>query len=438
MTIQTASDLAALPENLRNAFLRDLGTDATIELKHNWRFWALPHQRIIDKPVRTTLFNAGRGAGKTWYGSNWTLDQVDELPDGSILHLIGETLSEVHEVMCAGPSGIAQMANPLKGKVRYFKGAQASEVVLEFWNGTTCKVFTGHKPEKLRGPQCHGGWFDELAKYKYPEKAYEQYKYGCRLGEFPQTLITTTPRPIALMRKLLAHPKTVVLTGSTYANAANLAPSFIEEMEEEYEGTRMGLQELHAQMLDDNPNALWQLDILNQYRVDREPEDFEAIVIGVDPPVTDRGDACGIVAAGTAKKDGHHYVLGNHTIKKPKPLEWAKRAVNAYHHHQANRITAEVNQGGQMVLEMIKQIDPSVPVKMVRASRGKMLRAEPVAMLYEQGKVHHVGHLASLEDQMLNYDGETNTYSPDDLDALVWAISDLKGLNGVGPRIRMI
>lgn len=292
-------------------------------------------------------------------------------------------------------------------------------------NGSRIKLFSADEPERLRGPQFHYAWCDELAAWKYPE-AYDQLQFGLRLGDHPQTVITTTPKPKPLIRNLTKRDDgTVVVThGSTFENKDNLAASALIELQARYAGTRLGRQELEGEILEDVEGALWTQDNIDTNRVDKAPIDLQRIVVAVDPAVTSNEDSdeTGIIVAGK-NNQGELFVLADYTIKAS-PMGWAQRAIEAYREHNADAIVAEVNNGGDMIPTLIKQIDTNIRVKTVRATRGKQLRAEPVASLYEQNRAHHVGHLDKLETQLTTWTPE-DPKSPDRLDALVWAATEL-------------
>lgn len=279
-------------------------------------------------------------------------------------------------------------------------------------------------------------WVDELAKFKYPEETWDNLEFGLRLGDNPQVICTTTPRPIKIIKDLVKDPKTTETRGNTMDNRSNLNPAFLERMLEKYQGTRLGRQELGGELLDDNPNALWIRSDIEQYKVARTP-DLDRIIVGVDPAVTSRSGSCdtGIIVAGvnrqvfdpkTGKYSPHYYILGDYTIHDT-PRKWALETVSAFDKHSADRVVGEVNNGGDLVESNIRTVAPDIPYSHVYASRGKATRAEPVSSLYEQGRVHHVGSYPFLEDQMCDWvPGESD--SPDRVDALVWAITALSGV----------
>jgi predicted phage terminase large subunit-like protein len=298
-------------------------------------------------------------------------------------------------------------------------------------SGAIAKTYSGEEPDQLRGPQHEIAWVDELAKFQYADETWSNLQFGLRLGNWPRVLVTTTPRPIQIIRDLLLQSKTDgavhVTRGSTYDNEANLAPEFIRAIRAKYEGTRLGRQELHAEVLDDLTGALWSRDMIERCRYKGELPEFSRVVVGVDPSGFDgeTDDSQGIVIAGKGK-DGFFYVLDDRSVRM-KPEGWGRAVVAAYRDHKADRIAVERNFGGDMCRAVIQSVMPGAPVEAVSASRGKHLRAEPIAALYEQGKVRHVRPFPALEDQMclITTQGWEGTGSPDRLDAMVWALTEL-------------
>lgn len=292
-------------------------------------------------------------------------------------------------------------------------------------NGSRIKGFSAEKPDRLRGPQHHHAWCDELAAWSSPE-TFDQLQFGLRLGAHPQVIVTTTPRPTKIVKELMKDPETIITRGSTYENKDNLAASTLITLQNKYENTRLGRQELFGEVLDDNPGALWTRAGIESARIKIEDlPPLTRVVVGIDPAVTNTedSDSTGIVTCGMSA-DGQYYVLDDNTLKAS-PQEWATVAVKAYEKHKADRIVAETNNGGDLVIHLLKQVKPTVATKKVTATRGKHLRAEPIAALYEQGRVHHVGYFGSLEDQMCEYEPGVDGESPDRMDALVWALTEL-------------
>ncbi|MBB5722072.1 phage terminase large subunit-like protein [Loktanella ponticola] len=408
-------------------------TTAQIEaLPYLFDFWALPHQRPPAGDWRTWVIMGGRGAGKTRAGAEW----VRSLAEGPTpnakgrarrIAIVGETVDQTREVMIYGESGILAVSPPDR-RPKWIAGRK----MLEWPNGATAHVFSAHDPDALRGPQFDALWADEVAKWKSGEDAWDMLQFALRLGDNPQACVTTTPRNAPVLKALLARDSTVTTHAPTSANAMNLAAGFMEEVTARYGGTRLGRQELEGVMLGDAEGALWSSDALAAAEV-REVPQLDRIVVAVDPPVSHHGksDACGIVVAGAVTSGPPHtwraYVLADLTAHTDSPTEWAKVAIAAMDRFGADRMVAEVNQGGDMVESVVRQIDPMVPYKAVRASKGKAVRAEPVAALYEQGRVKHLRGLGELEDQMclMTSNGFTGSGSPDRVDALVWALKDL-------------
>ena len=316
--------------------------------------------------------------------------------------------------MVGGPSGITTLYPDVVWT--------PSKRLLTWPNGSTALTFSADKPDQLRGPQCHKAWADELAAWRYPD-AWDQLKFGLRLGSETQCVITTTPRPTLLIRKLAKAARVITTRGSSYDNAANLDPEFLRDLEDSYKGTRLERQEVYGELLEDVDGALWKLDDIDKGREATHPP-LDRIVVAIDPAVTatDKSDETGIIVAGVAGKEA--YILED-LSGRYSPNEWARVAVEAFDRHHADRIVAEVNQGGDMVESTLRTVRPLISYRAVRASKGKRTRAEPIAALYEQGRVHHVGMFDLLEAQMTEWDASSGADSPDRLDALVWALTDL-------------
>lgn len=341
--------------------------------------------------------------------------------------LVGETLDQAREVMIFGDSGILACSPPDR-KPRW----EATKKRLVWPNGAVATIYSAHDPESLRGPQFDAAWLDELAKWKRASDTWDMLQFGLRLGVRPRQCVTTTPRNVDVLKRLVSTSSTVVSHAPTEANGAHLASSFLEEVRARYEGTFLGRQELDGVLLDDVEGALWSTDMIDAARSDARAE-ASRIVVAVDPATTGHSgsDACGIVVAAVdmtgQPPDWRVDVLEDASIAAASPLEWAQASVEAFHRHDADRLVAEVNQGGDLVETVLRQIDPALPFRAVRASRGKTARAEPVAALYEQGRVSHAPGLTELEDEMrlMTLRGFTGQGSPDRVDALVWAIHDL-------------
>lgn len=306
-------------------------------------------------------------------------------------------------------------------------------------NGSSLQIFSGEEPERLRGPQHHGAWVDELAAFQYAQEAWDQLKFGLRLGDNPQTCVTTTPKPVPLLRALLKQDDgTVVVTrGSTFDNRKNLAPAALREFLARYEGTRLGRQELYGELLEDVDGALWTLGLIEKHRVPQITERVIRRVVSVDPAVTktDHSDETGIIVC-SRDGNGHAYVEADYSMRGT-PNEWAHRVIAAYDERECDVVVVEVNQGGDMIAATLRTIRPTLPIKEIRASKGKRLRAEPVSSMYEQGRIHHVGVLASLETQMTSWTPD-DPKSPDRLDALVHALTELMEGNSAQAYLRAI
>ncbi|KIZ41592.1 MULTISPECIES: terminase family protein [Rhodopseudomonas] len=415
-------------------------------LDAQWDIFAHDHQRPPElapngEPWLTWLLIGGRGAGKTRAGAEWIRCQALGLPPFATqpverIALVGESEHDVREVMIEGVSGLlaVHMAQERPAWL-------PSRKRLEWPNGAVAQAFSADDPESLRGPQFGCAWSDEMAKWRYAEAAFDMLQFGLRLGPQPRQLITTTPRSTALLKRLIDDPTSVTTRASTRANALNLAPTFLQGVMARYQGTRLGRQELDGEIIEDRPDALWSRALLEQCRVEAAPA-LRRIVVAVDPPVSSgkRADCCGIVAAGICAA-GIVYVLADDSVAAATPSLWANKAIALWRRLEADALVVEVNQGGEMVRAVIGEVDQAVPVTPVRAHRGKWLRAEPVAMLYEQGRVKHAGLFAALEDEMCDFasTGLSGGRSPDRLDALVWAVASLAlAPRGDGPRIRSL
>lgn len=412
-------------------------------LASQWAIYAHDHQvppphAPNGEPWLTWLLIGGRGAGKTRAGAEWIRAQVLGLAPfadakAGQIALVGESEHDVREVMIEGVSGILAVHARSERPVW-----TPSRRRLEWSNGALAYAFSAEDPESLRGPQFDCAWADELAKWRYADAAFDMLQFGLRLGSRPRQLITTTPRPIPLIRRLMADPSTAVTRAPTQANAFHLSPAFLKNVVARYAGTRLGRQELDGEIIEDRPDALWSRALIEKCRV-REAPPLSRIVVAVDPPASSgkRADACGIVAAGVSGEGGV-YVIADDTIAGVTPAVWAAKAVALFHRCEADALVVEVNQGGEMATTVIRQIDAGVPVRPVRAMRAKWVRAEPVAALYEQGRVRHAGSFAALEDEMCDFGvgGLSSGRSPDRLDALVWAISSLALAPRGEPRVR--
>tara|TARA_R110001606_G_scaffold281395_2_gene430060 strand:+ start:6585 stop:7976 length:1392 start_codon:yes stop_codon:yes gene_type:complete len=445
----------------RNAFFSSLSTREQQEFLYRWNFWARPGQRPPAGDWSIWLIMAGRGFGKTRAGAEWVRSIAEG--DGSArFALVGANYAETRTVMVEGESGLLSIAPPKQRPVW-----EPSLKRLTWDNGAQAHLYSAAEPEGLRGPQHSHGWCDEIAKWMnnagQAEAAWDNLKMGLRLGYRPQLVATTTPRPVPLVRALVSGD-IVVSKGRTLDNDLHLPVAFLTAMTADYGGTRLGRQELDGELIEEVEGALWTRAMIEGCRVgrdvvrverSRDTSDsanrsldcarderdigFTRIVIGVDPPASKTGDACGIIVAGLGA-DGEGYILADCSVEKASPETWARKVADAADRFDADRVIAEANQGGAMVKSVLQAAKISLPVKLVHASRGKVARAEPVAALYENDRVHHVGAFPQLEDEMCGlligggYEGPGR--SPDRADALVWALTELMLGKRREPRVR--
>jgi len=402
---------------------------ATIKLYTDWLKTARPKQLEPEGKHNIWLILAGRGWGKTRTGAEDIALYALRHPN-VICAVVAPTHGDLRRVCFGGNSGLLSIIpDECYAKSRDFKGYSSSLSEIRLHNGSKIVGYAAQEPERLRGPQFHRAWCDEIAAWRYPE-AYDQLMFGLRLGEEPKCVITTTPKPTPLIKQLIDRKDTFVTTGNTFENEANLAPSALKMLKERYEGTALGRQELYAEILEDLDGALWNNRLIEEARLSEDTErTLQKVIVAIDPAVTakDDSDETGIVVVG---KDfnNEYYVLedlsGKHSADK-----WGRIAINAYYEWEADRIVAEVNNGGDLVERLLRNIDPNVPYRSVHATRGKLVRAEPIAALYEQRRVHHMGMYPELEAQMCTYTGDTKI-SPDRLDALVWGLTELSKSKG--------
>lgn len=434
--------IASLSQADRNIFLAELTLEERREFHSNWRLWARPEQVAPKSNWACWLICAGRGFGKTRAGAEWIGEIARDNPEARIA-LVGSSISEVRAVMVEGESGILACSS---GDMR--PNFEPSLKKITWPGGAIASLYSASDPESLRGPQHSHAWCDEIAKWDNSSEramnAWDNLQMGLRLGENPQITATTTPRAVPLMRRLIdseASGDVIVSRGSTYDNAANLPKKFISAMTSQFGGTTLGSQEIDGNLLEEVEGALWSRALLEQSRDNLCTEPIARIVVGVDPPVSARGDECGIVVAGVAA-NGIAKVLADTTLAKASPEQWAQAVAATAQEWKADRVVAEANQGGQMVESVLRAADCQMPIKLVHASIGKSARAEPVAALYEAGRVHHVGLFPKLEDQLCglmtggSYEGPGR--SPDRADALVWALSELMLSKRVNPRLLQI
>lgn len=439
--------LASRPAAERDAWLADLTDGEALALPFLFEFWAFDHQLPPPGDWRSWVILGGRGAGKTRAGSEWVRSMVEgsrPLDKGRAARvaLVGETYEQVRDVMVFGDSGILACSPPDRRPVW-----EAGRRRLVWPNGAVASAFSASDPEALRGPQFDAAWADELAKWKKGQDAWDMLQFALRLGDDPRCVVTTTPRTAPALKALLASPSTVQTHAPTEANL-HLPENFLQEVHARYAGTRLGRQELDGILLEDVDGALWTHAMLDRARVRQAPA-LDRIVVAVDPPVSahEGSDACGIVVAGVSMQgppsEWTAWVLEDATVQGASPTGWAQAAVDAMDRWGADRLVAEVNQGGALVEQVVRQVAPQVSYRAVRASKGKTARAEPVAALYERGRVRHAGGFAELEDQMcrMSISGYQGRGSPDRVDALVWALWALlvdPASSGMQARVRLL
>jgi phage terminase large subunit-like protein len=422
--IGSEKSFVALSPAHQSQLLASLSDRELEVLEYEWLEWARDNQKPPPGDWRTWLLLAGRGFGKTRTGAETVRLAVTEFGYRRVA-LVAPTSADARDVMVEGESGILSTSPPWDVP-RY----QPTKRRLTWSNGAIATTFSADEPERLRGPQHDLAWCDELASWRYPE-AWDMLMFGLRLGRDPRVIVTTTPKPTKIIRELVDDPTTIITRGSTYDNRWNLAPAFLHQIIKKYEGTRLGRQEINAEILSDVPGALWNRTLLEALRwpVYQSVPDLVRIVVAIDPAATsgEEADETGIIVAGK-DDNGCGYVLedlsGHYS-----PTEWAKTAIALYRKHKADRVVAETNNGGEMVEATLRIVDPNVSFTAVHATRGKVIRAEPVAALYEQQRVRHVGTFPVLEDQMCGFTTDLDRIaaglSPDRVDALVWAFTDL-------------
>jgi phage terminase large subunit-like protein len=407
-SLQLSAHWKALPEPSR----------AALAARAGWIQKARPQQLTPHGDWATWLILAGRGWGKTRTGAEDAAWYALSTP-GARIAVIAPTYSDARDTCIEGESGLRGII-PFQCVEAWNRSL--GELILN--NGSRFKLFGAEEPERLRGPQHHRAWADELGAWRYPE-TWDQMLFGLRLGESPRAIVTTTPKPTSIIRTLAKNPKTIVTKGSTFDNAANLAPSALAQLRDKYEGTKLGRQELNAEILEEAEGALWNRAMIERARLKDAPPAFRRVVVAVDPAVTNKAESnlTGIVAAARGV-DGRGYVLAD-ASGRYSPDTWARKAVEQFDSLQADRIVAEGNQGGDLVTHTIQSVRENCPVTIVHASRGKQARAEPIAALYEQNKISHVGTFSELEDQMATWEPLGDQPSPDRIDALVWALTEL-------------
>lgn len=430
-----AERLSQLDEKEREIVISSLSDDEAADLVYDWRFHARPKQIKPPGEWFTWLILSGRGFGKTRTGAETIREWVGEAEQSGnypiLLALISETAGDARDVMVEGESGILSCFPPDR-RPHY----EPSKRRITFYSedGTTviasATIFTGQEPEQLRGPQFHKAWVDELAKFQYPQDTWDNLELALRLGLNPQVIVTTTPKPLPLIIELYKDPESVVTSGSSYENMSNLAPKYVRRIIKKYEGTRLGRQELHAEILQDVEGSLWPNEIIESNRRRVTPQ-LVRITVNIDPAATsvETANETGITATGISET-GHGYLLGDWSgIYSPKG--WASKAIEIYKTLKADRIVAERNNGGEMVETTIHSVDENVPVKLVWAARGKHVRAEPISSFYEQNRIHHVGTFAILEQQLSFFTnkGYQGGDSPDRAESAIWGFTELMGSN---------
>jgi predicted phage terminase large subunit-like protein len=427
MTIATAHALANLPAEARRGILDGMTEAELSAIEYEWRFWARPDQLPPPGDWRVWLMLAGRGAGKTRAAAEFVRAAVESGRAASIA-VVGPTQDAIRRDMVEGPSGLLAISPP------WCRPEYEPSVRRIRWpGGQLAYLLSAEEPDRLRGLNCDLSWCDELGSWQNQQQVWDTLMMAVRIpgpkGHGPQVVISTTPKPSALLKAIMLSPTTVVTRARTQDNAANLDASTIAYLHDRYGNTRLGRQELDGELLEDAEGALWSRRLIEECRIRRSevPDNLARIAVAVDPPGgSSRSNAeCGIIVAGLGR-DRHGYVLAD-LSGRYSPEAWARVAVNAYNGYKADRIVAEQNFGGQMVESTIRSVDANVPIRMVTASRGKQLRAEPVASWYEQHRVHLVGEFPQLEDQLTSWDPSESGPSPDRLDSMVWALTDLMG-----------
>lgn len=416
--------LKTLSKDQKEKFIKSLSPEELIMIFYDWRnTWARPNQIEPEGNWTYWLVLAGRGFGKTKLAAEWIRERVDSGQSRNIA-LVAPRASDIRDIMIEGPSGLLNVFPPYQ-RPNY----EPSKRKITFYTGAVAITYSGDEPDQLRGPNVDTAWVDELCAMPKQEQVLDMVAFCLRIGVNPRCVITTTPRPTRTIKRLIHESNTFITRGSTFENRDNLSPVFFSSIIERYKNTRIGKQELYGEILDDNPKALWKEKMIEETRVIKHPE-LRRIVIGVDPAATanKNSDETGIIAVGKGN-DGHFYILDDKSCQAS-PAGWGNAVISVYYKYRADRVIGEVNQGGDMVEYVLKTIDRNVSFKAIHATRGKKLRAEPIAALYEQKKCHHIGTFPDLETQMTNWDPENDSESPDRVDALCWAIWELMD----GPR----
>jgi predicted phage terminase large subunit-like protein len=423
----SAVSIASMPSSSRKQLIDGLATEAELRAALKQFPERAGHQVPPPLDWRTWVMLGGRGAGKTFAGAFW-LHEKARTADLTFA-LVGPALHDVREVMVEGPSGLKAMA-PDNERPRWETGRKR----LVWENGAVAYAFSAEDPDSLRGPQFHAAWADEFCAWREPERVLSNLRFGLRLGQDPRLVVTTTPRPIPALRRLLAEPDVETSRGATAQNAENLSPGFLTHLRALYGGTRLEAQEIEGLVVE-TEGALFRAEDLARAH-GSVPARLDRVVVAVDPPITAHGDACGILVVG--RKDDRAFVLADRSARGLTPMGWARRAADAAAEFDARQVVAEANQGGEMVRTVLVQAGCETPVKLVHASRGKRARAEPVAALYEQGRVIHCAPLQALEEELMALGADEARRSPDRADALVWAVTALLIDRNGGPRLRRL
>jgi phage terminase large subunit-like protein len=427
--VVNAQEISQLPPDQIKGVLSQLSAQDLKSLISSWKFWARPEQLPPEGDWTTWLFFGGRGAGKTRSGAEYMKDVALTYP-GIRMGLVGPTRSDVRDTMIHGSSGLLGL--------HYEEGQRPRHIPTKrsvVWpNGSFALAFSAEEPERFRGPNLHFLWADELSTWRYLDECWALMSLALRLEypgfQTPRIYISTTPRPLSLLKEIINEPSTVITRATTFANRANLSKKFFETIVAHYEKSTLGRQEIYGELIDDVTGALWKRKTIDLNRTGSARPQLGVIVVAVDPATSDKASAneCGIIVAGLGQ-DQKGYIIGDYSTHGVSPAVWGKKVVDVFIQHGASYVVAEGNLGGGLVETVIRQINSHLPIKFVQAKRGKYLRAEPVAMLYEQGRVKHVGHFHDLEDQMCrftaSYEKENPGQSPDRVDALVWAIAAL-------------
>lgn len=432
--------MLGMREVLSNALLQDLSGEEAAKLARHWPFWARPEQLAPEGNWRVWLICAGRGFGKTRTGAEWVRQIAHHLPDARIA-LVASSLAEARAVMVEGESGLLACCRTDRLKAEF----EPSRRLVQWANGAAAMLYSAAEPESLRGPQHSHAWCDEIAKWDNASgraiDAWDNLEMGLRLGDQPQALATTTPRAVPLMRRLMADDQVAITRGRTQDNTAHLPAHYLAAMARQYGKSALGRQELDGELLTDIEGALWNRSMIETSRIAMAAAPLVRVVVAVDPPASARGDECGIVVAGRDAA-GTAYILADTSVARPSPERWARAVATTALEWSADRVVAEANQGGDMVANVLRAADCVMPIKLVHATRGKTVRAEPVAALYEAGRVRHVGQFAQLEDQLCglmtggDYTGPGR--SPDRADALIWALTELMLGQRGAPRVQSL